>query len=230
MQKRKHRQRLKLPKIRLIKRQEMWTLTVQGWVIAIALIASLIIFTITHIHPFLAVTSPIKSAEILVVEGWLPDYALQQAVIEFKNGNYRQIITTGGTLEQGTYLTGYNSYADVAAATLKKLGMQPEKVVAVPAPYVIKDRSYTSAAEFGRWLSNSNLQPESINLISWDAHTRRSWLLFKKVLAPNVKVGAIAAKSRDYDPKKWWRSSQGVRTVIDEAIAYIYVQFFNWKA
>ncbi len=227
MQKRKNRQRLKLPKIRLIKRQEMWMLTVQGWIIAIALLTSLIIFTITHIHPFLAVTSPIKSADLLVVEGWLPDYALQQAVAEFKNGNYRQIITTGGTLEQGTYLTGYNSYADVAAATLKKLGLEPEKVVAVPAPYVMKDRSYTSAAEFGRWLSNSNLQPESINLISWDAHTRRSWLLFKKVLAPNIKVGAIATKSRDYDPNNWWRSSQGVRTVIDEAIAYIYAQFFN---
>lgn len=226
----KNRQPLKLPKFRLIKRQEMWMLTVQGWIIAIALLTSLIIFTITHIHPFLAVTSPIPSADLLIVEGWLPDYALQQAVAEFKNGNYQQIITTGGTLEIGTYLTGYNSYADVAAATLKKLGMEPEKVVAVPAPYVIKDRSYTSAAEFGRWLSNANLQPQSINLISWDAHTHRSWLLFKKVLAPHIKVGAIAAKTQDYDPKKWWCSSQGVRTVIDEAIAYIYAQFFNWKA
>ncbi|BAY12270.1 ElyC/SanA/YdcF family protein [Calothrix sp. NIES-2098] len=229
MQKIKNRQRLKLPKFRLIKRQEMWILTVQGWIIAIALFAALIIFTITHIHPFLAVTSPIQSAEILVVEGWLPDYALQEVVAEFKSGNYRQIITTGGTLEIGNYLTGYNTYADVAAATLKKLGMESEKVVAVPAPFVIKDRSYTSAVEFGRWLSNSHLQPKSINLFSWDAHTRRSWLLFQKVL-PQIKIGAIAAKTRDYNPKKWWSSSQGVRTVIDEAIAYTYAQFFNWKA
>ncbi|OUL33937.1 ElyC/SanA/YdcF family protein [Nostoc sp. 106C] len=230
MQKKQNRQRLKLPKIRLIKRQEMWLLTVQGWIIAIALMVALINFTITHIHPFLAVTSPIKSAELLVVEGWLPDYALQQALAEFKSGNYRQIITTGGTLEQGTYLTVYNSFADVAAATLKRLGLAPDKLVAVPAPYVIKDRSYTSAAEFSRWLSKSNLQPKSINLFSWDAHTRRSWLLFKKVLAPQIHVGVIAAKTQDYDPKKWWRYSQGVRTVIDEAIAYIYAQFFNWKA
>ena len=230
MQKRKHHKRLKLPKFRLIKRQEMWTLTVQGWIIAIALIAALIIFTITHIHPFLAATSPIKSAELLVVEGWVPDYGIQQAVAEFKSGKYRQIITTGGTVEQGSYLIGYNSYADVAAATLKKLGIEPENVVAVPAPYVIKDRSYASAAEFGRWLSNSNLQPESINLFSWDTHTRRSWLLFQKILAPQIKVGAIAAKTRDYDPQKWWCYSQGVRTVLDEAIAYLYAQFLNWKA
>ncbi|MBW4562139.1 MAG: YdcF family protein [Mojavia pulchra JT2-VF2] len=227
----KNRQRLKLPKIRLIKRQQMWTLTVQGWMIAIASVVAVIIFAITHIHPFLAVNSPIKSAEVLVVEGWLPDDALQEALAEFKSGNYRQIVTTGGTLEQGSYLIEYNSFAEVSAATLKKLGLAPDKVIAVPAPFVIKDRSYASAAEFGRWLSNSNLKLEAINLLSWDAHTRRSWLLFKRVLAPHhIKVGAIAAKSQYYNSSQWWRYSQGVRTVIDEAIAYIYAQFINWKA
>ncbi|MDZ7958685.1 MAG: ElyC/SanA/YdcF family protein [Aulosira sp. DedQUE10] len=230
MQNRKNRLRLKLPKIRLIKRQEMWILTVQGWIIAIALITAFVFFIITHIHPFLAVTAPIKSAKILVVEGWVPDYALTEAIAEFKSGNYRKIITTGGTLEHGSHLIEYKSFADVAAATLKKLGVEPEKVVAVPAPYVIKDRSYTSAAEFSRWLANSEYRGESINLFSWDAHTRRSWLLFQKVLAPHIQVGAIAAKTQDYNPQQWWRSSQGVRTVLDEAIAYIYAQFFNWKA
>jgi uncharacterized SAM-binding protein YcdF (DUF218 family) len=225
MQKKKNRRWLKLPKIHLIKRQEIWTLTAQGWIIAIAVIVSCVIFTITHIHPFLAVNSPIKSAEIMVVEGWLPDYAIQEAVAEFKSGNYQKIVTTGGTLEVGNYLTEYNTFADVAAATLKKMGLQPDKVVAVPAPRVIKDRSYTSVVEFSRWLSQSNLQPKSINLVSWDAHTRRSWLLFKKVLPPQIQIGAIATKTKDYDPQKWWRYSQGVRTVIDEAIAYIYAQF-----
>ncbi|BAY20339.1 hypothetical protein NIES2100_00800 [Calothrix sp. NIES-2100] len=47
------------------------------------------------IFTILSVTSPIKSAEILVVQGWLPDYAIQEAVAEFKSSNYRQIITTG---------------------------------------------------------------------------------------------------------------------------------------
>ncbi|MBD2339078.1 YdcF family protein [Calothrix sp. FACHB-156] len=230
MQKRKNRQRLKLPKIRLIKRQELWVLTVQGWIIAIALVAALLFFAITHIHPFLAVNAPIKSAKILVVEGWVPDYALQEAISEFNRRNYRQIITTGGTLEQGSYLSEYKSFADLAAITLKKLGVAPEKVIAVPAPYVIKDRSYASANEFSRWLANSEFKGESINLFSWDAHTRRSWLLFQKLLTPHTQVGAIASTNRDYNPQQWWRYSQGVRTVLDEAIAYIYAQFFNWKA
>lgn len=226
----KNRRRQNFSKIKLIKRQEMWTLTAQGWAIAIALIAYLIFFAITHVHSFLAVTYPIKSAKVLVVEGWLPDYAIEEALTEFKNGSYRQIISTGGILGKGSYLTAYNNFAEVSAATFIKLGLEAEKVVAVPTPFVVKDRSYASAAEFHRWLSNSNLQIESINLFSLDVHTRRSWLIFKKLLNPDIKVGIIAAKTQDYDPEKWWDSSQGVRTILDEGIAYIYAKFFNWKA
>ncbi|MEH2447609.1 MAG: ElyC/SanA/YdcF family protein [Nostoc sp.] len=225
----KNRRRQKFTKIKLIKRQEMWILTAQGWAIAIALIAYLIFFTITHVHSFLAVTSPMKSAEVLVVEGWLPDYAIEEALTEFKTGSYRLVITTGGTIEKGNYLSEYKNFAEVSAATFKKLGLESDKVVAVPTPTVIKDRSYASAAEFKRWLSNSNLQLQSINIFSLDVHTRRSWLLFKKLLTPNIKVGAIAAKTQDYDPNEWWGYSQGVRTIIDEGIAYIYARFLNWK-
>ena len=226
----KNCRRQNFPKIKLIKRQEMWTITAQGWAIAIALIAYLIFFAITHVHSFLAVTYPIKSAKVLVVEGWLPDYAIEEALTEFKNGSYCQIISTGGILGKGSYLSAYNNFAEVSAATFIKLGLEAEKVVAVPTPFVVKDRSYASAAEFHRWLSNSNLQIESINLFSLDVHTRRSWLIFKKLLNPDIKVGIIAAKTQDYDPEKWWDSSQGVRTIIDEGIAYIYARFFNWKA
>jgi hypothetical protein len=225
----KNRWRLKVPKIKLIKRQEMWTLTAQGWAIAVMAIAYLIFFSITHVQSYLAVTYPIKSAEILVVEGWMPDFAIEQALAEFKKGSYRQIITTGGSIAKGTYLSEYKNFAEVSAATFQKLGLEPEKVVAVPTPSVVKDRSYASAVEFHRWLSNSNLKVKSINLFSLDAHTRRSWLIFKKLLNPEIQVGAIAARTYEYDPKKWWSSSQGVRTVIDETIAYIYARFLSWK-
>jgi DUF218 domain len=226
---RKSRQNFKIPKIRLIQRQQMWTLTVQGWVIAIALIISFIGFAITHIHPFLAVSDPIK-ADILVIEGWIPDHGIEQALAEFKRGSYRQIVTTGGSVDKGYYLAEYNNFAEISAATLKKLGLEPEKVIAVPLAKVIKDRTYASAAAFEQWLSNSDLKVESINLFSLDAHTRRSWLLYKKILAPKIQVGVIAAKTRDYNPSKWWISSEGVRTIMSETIAYIYARFLNWKA
>ena len=211
-------------RIRLIHRQEKWTLTVQGWGVTLLSIAALMIFTITHIHPFLAVTSPIV-ADVLVVEGWIADYALKQASAEFESGSYRQIITTGIPLERGSYLAEYKNYAELSAATLKALGLAKEKLVAIPTPDVIKDRTYASAVAIRQWLSKSNLNVKSINLYTFDVHARRSWMLFKQVLAPKIKVGVIAAETLDYDPNKWWSSSAGVRTVIDETIAYIYALF-----
>ncbi|NEQ28448.1 MAG: YdcF family protein, partial [Microcoleus sp. SIO2G3] len=71
---------------------------------------------------------------------------------------------------------------------------------------------------------------ESVNLFTNDAHARRSWLIYKQVLAPKIKVGVIAAEPAEYDPKKWWVSSEGVRTIISEAIAYVYALFVKWKA
>ncbi len=216
-------------KIRLLKRQETWTLTAPGWVIAIALMISVMFLSITHLYPFLAVTSPIKT-DVLVVEGWVKDYAVKQAFTEFKNGSYRQIFTTGGSVERGFYLAEYKTFAGIAAATLKKLGVQPEKVTVVSVPDVIKDRTHASAIALRQWLANSNSPIKSINLLTSDAHARRSWLIFQQVLAPKIKVGIIAAKPENYNPNKWWTSSEGVRTVISETIAYIYALFVNWDS
>jgi hypothetical protein len=33
-------------------------------------------------------------------------------------------------------------------------------------------------------------------------------------------------QDRNFDPAHWWRSSAGVRTVIGEAIAYLYSRLF----
>lgn len=225
---RKNKQYPKIPRIRLFKRQEVWRLTTPGWVIAIALIASIMFLSITNLYPFLAVTSRVK-ADILVVEGWVTDYALQQAYSEFQNNSYRQIFTTGGPIERGFYLGKYNNFAEIGAVTLKKLGVQNDKVVAVPTPDVIKDRTHASAVAFRQWLSNTNFQLTSINLLTSDAHARRSWLIYQQVLAPKIKVGIISAKPENYNPNKWWSSSEGVRTVMSETIAYIYALSVNWS-
>lgn len=223
----KIRKRQKTKRIRLIHRKEMWTLTAQGWVVTILSFVAFTIFTMTHIHPFLAVTSPVK-ADILVIEGWLPDYALKAAMAEFERGDYKKLMTTGLPVELGFYLSEYKNFAELSSATLIALGFDKEKLVAVPAPNVVKNRTDASAVAVRQWLSKSDLPVGALNLYSLDVHTRRSWLVYKQALAP-LKVGAIAAQTEDYNPKKWWSSSAGVRTVIAETIAYIYALFVDWR-
>ena len=41
-----------------------------------------------------------------------------------------------------------------------------------------------------------------------------------------MTVGIMAVSNADYNPKQWWRYSDGVREVIGESIAYIYASSF----
>jgi hypothetical protein len=209
----------------LIKRKEFWVPSLRGWIILVVGMTALFVTATSHIHPFLAQNNPIQ-AEILVVEGWLPDYALRGAVDEFRSNNYRLVITTGGLLEQGHFLSRHRSNAELAAETIKSLGLNEESVVAVPAGRVKHDRTYESALALKRWLVESRTSLKCLNLYSLGPHARRSQLLFQRALGDNIAVGIIASDIRDYDPEHWWEYSSGVTRVIGEVINYCYARFF----
>jgi acyl-CoA synthetase (AMP-forming)/AMP-acid ligase II len=215
--------------MRLIERKEVWVLTAHGWLVILGCVIALMLFLFTHIHSFLAPTSPIK-ADILVVEGWMEDYAIKSAIKEFEKGRYQKVITTGTPVQLGYYLSQYKTTAELAAATLMALGFAPDKVVSVSAPEVVRNRTAASAAALREWIAKSDLKVKSINLYSYDVHTRRSWLVFKQALEPEIKVGVIAVEPYNYNPKQWWISSAGVRSIIAETIAYLYARIVSWKA
>lgn len=208
-----------------IEKNKRFCLASRELVFLLVIVVLLIIFVVKNIHPFLAIDSPVNS-EILVVEGWLPDYALKQAINEFNDNNYSLLITTGGPLLKGYHLSEYKTEAKLAASSLKEIGFDEEKIIAVPAPDVIKDRTYYSACALKKWISNSNQNIKAINLFSLGAHSRRSWVLFQKAIGDSIAVGIISAENISYDPEHWWKSSDGVRIVLSEMIAYIYARFF----
>lgn len=200
-----------------------WGLSGRGW---LALFLGMVIslgYLVATIHPFLAVSHPVRG-DILVVEGWLPDGALQQAMRDFDSHDYRLLITTGGPLEKGSYLIRHHSYAELAAATMIRLGVDPRHIAAVPALYVRKDRTYASALALRKWLKESKITIHSIDLLTLGTHARRSWLLYEQGLPPSIQVGIISVEDSSYDPDRWWQSGAGVRSVIGETIAYIYAQ------
>ncbi|MBF2002858.1 MAG: YdcF family protein [Synechococcales cyanobacterium M58_A2018_015] len=213
----------KLGKINLLHRTELWMPTLQGWVALMICLGFLGFLTTVNLYPFLAMNAPVN-AKILVVEGWLPDYALKQAATEFRQGAYQTIVTVGPPVAVGSYLTGYKTYADVAAATLELLGVPPEQIVAVPAPYADVNRTLTAAVTFKNWLTRNYPTVKAVNLFSLGPHARRSWLLLRQALDPTVKAGVIAVPSMDYDPERWWRYSAGARAVISEVIGYCYAR------
>jgi hypothetical protein len=208
----------------LLEYKQQWFLTLKGWIILVLFLVALWLAIITQIEPFLAVSAPVK-ADILVLEGWVGDGVIKGAISEFYKGNYKLIITTGMPLERGSYLSEYKTYPELTAATLLALGINPDQIVAVPAQPVKINRTEASAKALKIWLAQSNLNIPALNLYSADVHTRRSWIIFKQVLNPEITVGAIANPPLNYDPQSWWNSSEGVRQVISETIAYIYAIF-----
>lgn len=184
-------------------------------------------FIVLNIHPFLSKNTPL-SADILVVEGWLPDYALQSALTEFNQGSYLKLITIGGLLPRGYYLSKYKTFAELSAATLSVLGLDEEKlVVIVPDLTQSQHRTYNSAVVLDKWLLNSKFKIQSLNLFTLGTHARRSWLIFKNVFEPRILVGIIAIDPLNYDPQNWCHSSEGMRTVLSELLAYLYTYLFK---
>ena len=208
--------------MRLFTRKERWGLTFYGWLVFSIALVLLFYVGIKGVFPFLAVNEPID-AEILVVEGWMPDYAMEKVIEIFKSGGYSRIVTTGGPLSYGSYLVAYRTCPEVAAGTLKKLGFDENLISVVAAPNMKKDNTYAAGLSLKKWLGNSGMNMKPLNVCSLGPHARRTRLLFEKALG--VDVGIFALESREYDPGAWWKTSKGVRTVLDEAIAYFYARF-----
>ena len=215
--------------MQLIHKQEIWIPTLQGGLLILACVVTSMGFLLTYIYPFLAINAPIK-ADVLVIEGWMGGHRIKEVIREFERGGYKKLITIGPPLVEGHHLSHYKTFAELGAATLVTLGFDRDKLVAVSTPDVIRNRTDASAVALRQWIENSDLNIETINLYTFDVHSRRNWLIFNKALAPKVKVGVIVLEPINYDPKQWWVSSAGVKSMLSEAIAYIYARFFDWRA
>jgi hypothetical protein len=172
-------------------------------------------------NQLLSVNKPV-AANVLVVEGWMPDYGLQQSLDEFRKGQYEHLVTAGGPLEQGYFLSGYGSYAHLAGATLKKLGLPGDRLIEAPAPESLRNRTFESVRSVRAKLNDRGIRIRGINVVSIGPHTRRSRLVYQRVFGRQVNVGVIAVAPRDYDPNRWWKSSQGVKSVFGEALGWAY--------
>jgi len=205
----------------LIQRRQCCLPTVRGWMLLFLVSLSVVIVAARRIHPFLAVSDPISGGG-LVAEGWMPDYAMEQVISEFRRNRYTKLYVTGGPIERGRLLQNYRTSAEAGSAMLVKLGLNADVVRPVPAPRTWTDRTYISAIALRNWFLRYGVEERTLTVMSLGVHARRSRALFQEAIGRSTRVGVIAIEDRSYDPNRWWRSSEGFRTVTDEAIAYLY--------
>jgi hypothetical protein len=168
-----------------------------------------------------------SEADILVVEGWIGQKGISAAVQEFKRGGYRYIVASGG-LTSGFW--GENepeSYAQMAAREMIRLGFPQEEIVVATSGNTEKHRTFASAVAVWRTLRDAGIKPKALNVFTFGAHARRSALVFAKVNADAAKIGVVAWVPPEYQHERWWHSSERAKQLLEETIGYIYEVLFN---
>jgi len=213
---------------RLMRQRHLWVPTWRGWLLLLALCILAVYAGRRGIHPFLALDRPVAS-DILVVEGWVPDYALKRGLDLSVMQKSRYLLLSGGTVRGEINPERGDTYAHMAMQRLQRIGGDLRHVHPVPSPELlpepVRDRTYTQALSVKKWLKDQGVSVLAINVLTVGPHARRSRLLFQMAFGPQVKVGVIAVVDREYNPRAWWRYSEGVKEVLSEAAAYLYARF-----
>jgi uncharacterized SAM-binding protein YcdF (DUF218 family) len=208
----------------LFSRKERWGFSWKGRLLVLLLLIGLATWFVYGVHPFLAVTHRVDT-DVLVVEGWVHEYAIRSAISEFQSGHYQRVFTTGGPVAgMGGYTNDYNTSASLGAGRLKTAGLSPDLIQMVPSRVNERDRTYSAAVALRNWFRERHVTVHGINVVTEDVHARRTRLLFQRALGNDISVGVIAVPNPDYDASRWWRYSEGVRDVVSESVAYLYAR------
>jgi hypothetical protein len=195
-------------------------------VLGLVLLAAIAAWALS-VNSFLCVNQPV-AAEVLVVESWLSDDAMQGAVEEFKRGGYKLVLNPGSMPPPAWARPRYPTIAAFAAASLAALGIESNSIVPVPGEKIKKDRTFASAVAVKDWLDAHQPSVRAINIYSMSAHARRTRLLYRRALGDQIKVGIFSYPDRSYNPERWWANMEGTREVVGEWLAYVYARICFW--
>lgn len=209
----------------LLRRRTLLLPTWKGWLLLLLVTGVGATLAVRSWPGFLTVHRPC-GGQVLVLEGWLTDDLLEDVVREFRDGGYRRLVTTGGPLAHGSYLREYGTYAELSRRSLEAMGLEPEKLEAVPAPRVVRGRTLASVRALRDWLER-HPEIESLDVITLGAHARRTLLVYERILGETHRVGVFALEDPRFEGRPWWRTSSGVRSIIGETIAYLYGLLFS---
>lgn len=208
----------------ILTQQVRWGLSRRGKVLAAALLVVLAYALLRGLYPFLAISQPVAGS-ILVVEGWIPAYALNDVASQLHSNQYNKVIVLRGLYRGGGRYESAQFTGRYMVDTLVELGVPNERVELILFDAVNRDRTYQSALALRGWCSTNALPLTEVNVVTMGPHARRSRTLFERALGAKTTVGIIALRDQTYDADHWWRSSAGLREVPFELLAYLYAKF-----
>jgi hypothetical protein len=217
----------------LFRRRQIWLPTLWGWLALLIIVGVTTFFLLMNANRFLSETRPAHGADgtgarTLVVEGWLDQAALDQAVAAFAHGRYERVLTTGGPILEFEDAGGWKSFATRAAQYLRTNGAVKVPVIALPAPNSAQERTYLSAVMVRDWAQRSGIELGAIDVFTADVHARRSRIVYRMAMGHTVEVGIIAARATEYDDVRWWASSAGAKSTMGELLSVAWTTCCFW--
>lgn len=128
------------------------------------------------------------------------------------NGIYflRQFLTDNSALNAANYLI--------------KEGIADTLITAVVSVAKIKSRTYTSALDLKKWLSENGFSDHpSLTILTQGLHSRRSYISFRKAFGSTAEIGIKALPDPEITRSNWWKRYKGWRKLIYEAVGVIYI-------
>jgi DUF218 domain len=114
------------------------------------------------------------------------------------------------------------SYAELAANYFLERGIPKEKTIVISKNSHTMNRTLGSALALKNWLRSQPNGIKDINLVSQDYHSTRSFMVYRKLLTDNYRVGII---SIPLNHQKYTKKETR-RMMVKELIAYTYYTLF----
>ena len=165
--------------VHFFQRRTMWWPTWTGW-LALGLLAFVpLLLWWFQGEPFLSATYR-EPAAVLVVEGWISGEGIRASVLEFKTGDYRYVVATGGLTGERWNGRRWN-YALEAEEQLLRWGIPRDQIILAASRETEVQRTYEMAVSARQALRAQHIEPRAINVFTRGVHARRSRLIFSKV-------------------------------------------------
>lgn len=190
--------------------------------VLLLLASTISLIGLKNIALYLAINKP-NQGDYLVVEGWLDEQSLKQALSLFQENDYRYMITTGGP-DLRHINPKHKTYAEQSAYFLLSQGLDVTKLIVIPAPASAQNRTFLSAVMVRDELLSQNKRPISMDIYTQGVHARRTYTLYKMAFRDDDNIGIYASQPDKYDLKTWWRTSEGAKSVVTEVAGLLWVK------
>ncbi len=118
--------------------------------------------------------------------------------------------------------SGFSSQAEEVGNYLLKLGIDQNQITIINFSAVQRNQTLAAAEKFNEYIAK-NLLP-SINVITTDIHSRRTWLTYNRIIGKQTNVGVLYYPAPNPEKIKGSKKYPDLFYLVDEFLAY----FANW--